>query len=745
MIRLAKKAAFRRSKGLLLARRRCSASHSFFAPTSHRPSAATTAALIGVSVRHSSSPAELSRRDSSSVSAKFSHATRDALLVATNQLISMPRNDLVKVTIEEFSAIMAGWSKQSAEENEREAADYAHSLLKILQANVDPQQGGDINNRLRPDTACYNFVLQAFAMKRRKADAEMAQAILEQMIARCRDYVSNDGLGDNFVPPEPSQLSFNIVMNAWAKTGLAEAGTKAEQVFSTMEDWYYECKEYDCFQGAAPNSRSVCGVMDAWAQSRSEVAAERVMAILQVVVERKKRQQQGDESLYGIVVTPVVIMFNSAIHACVHSNEGKVGAAKAEEVLAMLTELHRSQALGEVDVHDENDIGLAPSTRTFSLVMDAWARSEEKEENGEGARRAQKILENMIELYREGYPVKPNVVAFTTVAAAWTRCRGSADSAENAEAVLNMMLKLYQETGDEDLKPNEATANTVITAWARSGRPNASDRAESVLRNMEEYCQPNVITYNSVLNAYSSTGNFKKVMDVFRRLQGNKKIEADEISYNTIIHAAAKTQTLEGASKASQLLEEMESLYTNGNRRMQPSAYSYSAAINAWSKVRADDQVERARELFHRMLAAARTGNLAGTVDVIVFTTFITVCANLPKTASPDRQRDALKYAIESFELLQSDFGGRPNQFTYRMIMKCCQNLTNSRDECARLMEGLFRMCCNDGFVSNIELGMFRTSVPPHVLAKFSMTDRYSTVPTSWCRNVKPEFRPQTN
>lgn len=701
-----------------------------------------------------------SSHDSSNVLVKtpFSYTkTREALLDATHQIIAMSRNkDLGKVTIDEVSAIMDGWAKQSAEENEggggeEEASDYAYSLLKILEANVDPEHGGDVHNRLRPDTACYNFVLQALAMKRKKADAEMAQGILESMIDRCRDYVSNDGADDHyFIPPEPSPLSFNIVMNAWAKTGLADAGTRAERVFSMMEDWYYECQTHDCFQGAAPNSRSVCGVMDAWSQSRSEGAAERVMAILQVVVERKKRQQlqqqHGIESPLntGIVVTPVVIMFNSAIHAWVHSNEGKAGAAKAEEVLAMLTELHRSKALGEVDVHDENDIGLVPSTRTFSLVMDAWARSEEKEKNGEGARRAQHILENMIELYREGYPVKPNVVAFTTVAAAWTRCQGSADSAESAEAVLNMMLELYHKTSDEDFKPNEATANTVISAWAKSGRPNASDRAESVLTKMEEYCQPNVITYNSVLTAYSSTGNFKKVMDVFLRLQGNMKIEADDISYNTVIHAAAKTQTLEGAMKASQLLEEMESLYKSGNRRMQPSAYSYSAAINAWSKVRADDQVERARELYCRMLAAARTGNLAGTVDVIVFTTFITVCANLPKTASPDRQRDALKYAIESFELLQSDFGGHPNQFTYRMIMKCCQNLTQSRNECARLMEGLFRMCSNDGFVSNIELGMFRTSVPPHVLEKFSMTNRYSSVPASWCRNVKPEFRPAT-
>jgi pentatricopeptide repeat protein len=465
--------------------------------------------------------------------------------------------------------------------------------------------------------------------------------------------------------------------------------------------------------------------------------------ILEVVVDRKKRQLEKG-AVFDFTITPIVIMFNSAIHAWVHSNGGKVGATKAEEVLSMLTELHRSKALGEMDANDENDIGLAPSTRTYSLVMDAWARSEEKEANGEGARRAQKILEDMIALYREGYPVKPNVVAFTTVAAAWTRCQGSADSAQNAEAVLDLMLQLYRTTGDEDFKPNEATANTVITAWARSGQPDACERAEAILRNMYEYCEPDVITYNSVLNAYSSAGNFEKVMEMFRGLQDNKKVMPDEISFNTVIHSAARAQTREGAVKATELLEEMESLYRAGNQKMKPSAYSYCAAINSWSKVRMDDQVEQAHALFHRMLVAANTGLLAGSVDVVVVTAFLNVCANLPSTASPNRQRSALKLALESFESLSSEYGGRPNQATYRVIMRCCRKLTQSRDECGRLMEALFRWCCNDGFVGVSELSTLRSSVPPHVLEQLSITDRNGAIPDHWCRNVKRGFRPHT-
>jgi len=666
---------------------------------------------------------------------------RESLVFETNRLLSLSDKELSKVRINEFSEVMDAWSKHSATVDD--AADYAFSLLKRLESNLEPPQGTRNRIHLRPDTASYNFVLQAFALSKGQSGGQKAQAILESMIARCREYALTTPDGA-LVPPEPNQLSFNIAINAWAKTGLERAGTKAEQIFSKMEDWHYECIDYKCFHGAAPNSRSVCAVMDAWAQSKSNEAAERVMAILQVVVENKTRQLEGKISLPGTVVTPVVIMFNSAIHAWVHSNKGKEGAIMAEEILGQLVKFHQNKVFGEVDEMDENDIGLAPTTRTFSLVIDAWARSEMTEKNGEGAKRAEKILEDMIDLYREGVPVKPNVVTFTTVASAWARCQGSIESAERSEAVLNTMLKLYEETGDIDFKPNEATANTVITAWARSGRVDAADRAEAILQKMEEYCHPNVITYNSVLGACSATGNFQKVIDVFQRLRNNNKIEADEISYNTVISAAAKTQTLEGATTATRLLEEMESLYEQGNRRMRPSAFTYSPAINAWSKSNCDDQAERAHDLFQRMLLAAKTGKLSGTVDVVVFTTFISACANLPKAASPYQKEAAMRYALQAFELLHSDFGGRPNQITYRMIMKCCQNLINSRSECATLMEGLFDRCCNDGFVSKTELGMLRSSVPPSVLEKLFMSQKNTSIPFSWCRNVKPEFRPRT-
>lgn len=673
----------------------------------------------------------------------FTNGTRDGLLHATNQLLGMTNDELAKVTIDDYSAVMDGWSKLDLEDNEREAADYSYSLLKRLEANVDPSQGGDVTNRLKPDTACYNFVLQAYALSKSTYGGERAESLLESMIATCRNYAINtpDG-GKSIIPPEPNQLSFNIAINAWAKSKHEDAGNQAEQIFSKMESWQRECQEYTHFQGATPNSRSVCGVMNAWAQSRSKEAAERVMSILHLVVDKKKRQLLGDLSLSGTVVTPVVIMFNSAIHAWVHSNQGKAGATKAEEVLTMLIELYQSNAFGDVDENDENDIGLAPTTRTFTLVMDAWARSEGTEPNGEGVERAQNILEAMIELYKQGLPVKPNVYSFTTVASAWARCRGSSESAERAEALLNMMLQLYEDTGDEDFRPNKVTATAVITAWAKSGQPDASTRALAILQKIEAYCQPDIITYNSVLNACSATGNFNLVLDVFRRLKDNTAVKADTISYNTVISAAAKTYTRHGAIQASKLLDEIETQYNQGNRKLCPSAFTYSAAMNAWSKSNSEDQADRAYELFQRMMHAAKVGNLSGNIDVVVVTTLISVCANLPKLSSPARKRAALKYAIQIFELLKSDFGGSPNCFTYRMMMKCCRNLTQSNSECASLMEGIFSRCCDDGFVSRIEFAIFRENVPQQVFDKFLVRGEDPLIPLRWSRNVEPYFRP---
>ncbi len=113
----------------------------------------------------------------------------------------------------------------------------------------------------------------------------------------------------------------------------------------------------------------------------------------------------------------------------------------------------------------------------------------------------------MERMYRAGdETVKPNVNSFNSVIAAWARSNTRCAHWKSLK-VLNRMWELYEE-GNEDMKPDSHAYNTVITAVSKSDRADKAQRALRLLRKMDKLAlRPNEITYTCVLNscAYSVT------------------------------------------------------------------------------------------------------------------------------------------------------------------------------------------------------------------------------------------------
>jgi hypothetical protein len=307
------------------------------------------------------------------------------------------------VNLVDFDRVLEMWSVQAGTDG-IEAADNADALLVALEGTM--VQVASDNNFMRWNVAWYNNVMHAYAVSSGGREAaEKAEAILDNMLMSCYEYKSGA------TPPEPTTRSFNIAINAWAKSGEQDSGERAEQIFTRMENWLLKCRHLAEFHGAMPNARSLSGVMDAWAQSGTRAAEERVLGILMHAIEKRRNYQQrlreGRPLTEKTVIKPNVIMFNSAIHAWVNSKRGHDGAEKAEAILRMMERLNETGELGEIDINDEDDVGLKPNTRTLSLIIDAWAECESVEKGGEAANRAQDILDLMERLFREGKDVKP--------------------------------------------------------------------------------------------------------------------------------------------------------------------------------------------------------------------------------------------------------------------------------------------------------------------------------------------------
>jgi len=98
--------------------------------------------------------------------------------------------------------------------------------------------------------------------------------------------------------------------------------------------------------------------------------------------------------------------------------------------------------------------------------------------------------------------------------------------------------EIYEEMRKEGVKPTIATFNALLDACARS---HDMSRIPSLLQAMSELdINPNVITYSTIIKAYSNEGLVDRALEVLVEMKGNKDITPDEHTYNTVINGCAR-------------------------------------------------------------------------------------------------------------------------------------------------------------------------------------------------------------
>ncbi len=675
---------------------------------------------------------------------------RDELVAETRRIIHLfkTRNhESAMIEQKTIDTIMQQWvDRAPIEEWGRRAPEIAMELLESLEQSTD----SNAPHHLAPDTAVYNFVLQAYALsfrwnydKNKEDAAEAASRLLDRMIAKCRETAPLEVRS-----PAPTTRTFNVVLNAWARSHSADAGERAEQVFRKMENWLLECRRLSLPE-ASPDGRTLCAVMDAWLKSGASGAADRVSAMLDVAIDRQKRaMQQDDASTEGVVMKPDVVMFNTAIQAwgtrrnvgvSTQYGSGKAdhGARKAEQLLQLMLILNESGELGDRNEHDENDAGLAPTARSFNLVLHAWTEACRDDRSGDSAERAEQVLNDMIKQYRAtGLSIKPDARSFTTCIRAWARSTGHPNFAIRAQDVYDRMTHLYRTTEDDDIKPDSNAGNALIAAWAKSLVDDSAERAARAFDDMKEFFEPDVYTYNALIDAYVRKGDVWKAYETLTKLENSTSVKPDIVSYNSTLQALSKEPS--GAPEAQKLLDRMIA-----DENVVPDRISYTCVINAWgnNKFGHENGAHRAAILFDRMQQAYKQGNVRLKPDVIAFTSAIHASANVKGNA--DDKRAALKFAITTFELLkQNPQFGQPNHMTYHAIIRACSRLAMDGEERTRVLEDVFQQCIEKGMVSRQVLDMFVNGVTFKVQKNYSINPRNPAVPDAWCRNVRNSDRP---
>jgi hypothetical protein len=432
--------------------------------------------------------------------------------------------DTVKANRITYNSIMNAYAKSSDVPNIGSMAEmYFEKLRKTF------EETGDEN--LKPDIISYATLISAWARSKEVGAAKKAEGILLKMHADHTADVSN---------PKPNTVCFNEVLYGWARSSDPRASERAEMVLQLMEDMN-RAGNLDVI----PDTRTYNIVLLALANNPDLEAPNRAMKFL----DNMKAMSSSK---------PDTVSYNTAISA--FTKKGSVNAALniLEDIFVQReielnskffssliyslsqTEARDAPIVAERIVSDllerqHSDV----TTEICNALIQCWGRSEISDPLRR-AIRANEILTDMMEGKYSLY-ASPDVITFSSVIDIWAKS-GDPEAADRAEAVLKQMLGIA--------KPNVKTYTATIQAHARGQDRDKAKRAQELLQRMKaDYAngnldaEPNIYVYNAVLNAAEFTvGNeaelevaFQVACETFDEVRSSETLKPDHVTYGTFM------------------------------------------------------------------------------------------------------------------------------------------------------------------------------------------------------------------
>jgi len=311
----------------------------------------------------------------------------------------------VKPTAKMFNALISAWSSIGTSE----AAEKATAILDKME--YLQQFSGSV----RPTVHSYSITISAWAKCHSEAAAENAENILNRLFENYDKVLKSDDDQSHYAEKlTPNGIVFNSCIDAWATSGSANSGERAEALLHRMEV-LSRLDEYD----VRPDTISFNTCIKAWCNSnRPDCAlkAEDVLAKLEKHPEYPKRAGGT------LKVRPNRLSYNTCINAWAKSQRPE-SAARAEAILLRMIKCFKSDAFSTI----------TPDVHTFSSVLNALAKSRNARHK---ANKCRSILMAMIELHEnEGSrDTQPNIICFNTVLNACA-FSAKADEAERRQAL----------------------------------------------------------------------------------------------------------------------------------------------------------------------------------------------------------------------------------------------------------------------------------------------------------------------
>jgi hypothetical protein len=600
---------------------------------------------------------------------KYGHDILDRLLEEKRHVNLEGGRPLVVISERVFKTLMYGWSNlskevtfapqrmreildimiQETEYDEQAKAERQTTVSAKVDIDADAAEDNIFDQKqdhifadmsCQPTVDIYNTMLQglAEASYRSIASAGEAEDLLRKMdrIHRSRGWHT-----------KPTNKSFTLVINAFARTCHPSAGDRAEGVLKAMSKYskrekqaYLEEKGFDYDPSdhsvntrriVTPDAKAYAAAIQAHTQSDSEGSANKALDLLFEMIQSDDEYLQLDAFVFANTINAFAKMA-----ARKRSANGRIAAAeRSEEILwLMVDEIKRQK--------------------------EAMANSTEKSEDSETADA------NKDEVSQETGVLVANVIPFNACLNAWARSEAR-ESAACAEGLLHKMLDPEIQAITQ-VAPDTISFNACLHAWARASRkdPEAPQKAEDLLTLMADLqldtAKPDVHSYTSVMNAYGQSNLSDKTTHTRRILvtliantktNGDKKISA--VPFTVLLNAAAHSPNVNAAQDASNMdafatVDDQHDAYTIAletyrelredlhDLKIAPDHIAFSTVLDVIAQHTDPDSIER-RQRVEEVFDDACT---AGHVSALVVQALHKACPSTDMFLGLVRNRRAL-------------------------------------------------------------------------------------------------------
>jgi len=294
-----------------------------------------------------------------------------------------------------------------------------------------------------------------------------------------------------------------------------------------------------------------------------------------------------------------------------------------------------------------------PTSRHFTTVMNGWSvMAKERPNRQQPLQRIENLLKAMQTFHdTKGFDTKPTTIAYKLFLDGLSQSNDP-QAPERAESILRYVEE--RSSKDHMLRPDAFLYNSVLKAWSRSKQHDALSRAEKLFKDMKSMHSEtnklvNVHSYTYLMSMYMRRDQAEKVQALFDEMVQSKSFQPTFYIYITLLHAWANVGNPETAMLVlQQIMTKYEA--RKFGREAKLDIKIFNAVLNAWLKSKRPDAGEKAEECLLSIykLVASKMYNIKGP-DLVSFSTVI-------KAYSFSNHPDRVRRSMDLFEHMRNKY-----------------------------------------------------------------------------------------